>query len=59
MRAALLAADQATTLRLRARRQQGFKQLVGTWRGVHRVATFVLLTTLAAHVVSLHLVGAV
>lgn len=59
VRAALVAADEATTLRLRARRQQGFKQLVGTWRGVHRIATFVLLTTLAAHVVSLYLVGAV
>ncbi|MCA9558196.1 MAG: hypothetical protein KC583_06455 [Myxococcales bacterium] len=59
VRSALAAADEATLLRLRARRQQGFKQLVGTWRGVHRVATFVLLTTLAAHVVSLYLVGAV
>ncbi|MCA9540585.1 MAG: hypothetical protein KC620_16920 [Myxococcales bacterium] len=56
-RVVLAAAREAVSYRLRARRQQGFKALIGTWRGVHRIATFVLLLTLVAHVVTLYGVG--
>lgn len=44
------AASTMVSLRLRSRRLGGFKQLLGTWRGVHRIATFVLLLSLVAHV---------
>ena len=49
---ALAAARDAVALRRRARRQAAFKRLVGSWRGLHRVATFVLILTLVAHVIT-------
>lgn len=57
--AVIRAARTAVGYRLKARRQQGFKALIGTWRGIHRVATFVLILTLVAHVVTLYGVGGV
>ncbi len=56
-RAVIGAAREAVRYRLAARRQQGFKALIGAWRGIHRVATFVLILTLVAHVVTLYAVG--
>lgn len=58
-RAVIAAAREAVGYRLAARRQQGFKALIGTWRSVHRVATFVLILTLVAHVVTLFAVGVI
>jgi hypothetical protein len=46
------AARDAVNLRRRARRLSGFKRLVGTWRGLHRIATFILILTLVAHVLT-------
>ncbi len=45
-------ASQAALMRRRFRRQTAFKHMVGLWRGVHRVATFILLLTLVTHVVT-------
>ena len=53
----LHAAKSAVSLRRRARRQAGFKRLVGTWRGMHRIATFVLILSLVAHVITILYVG--
>lgn len=58
-RAVIDAARTAVGFRRAARRQQGFKALIGAWRGVHRIATFVLILTLVAHVVTLYAVGGV
>ena len=43
---------EVTVLRRAFRRQTAFKQVVGAWRGVHRIATFILLLTLVTHVVT-------
>lgn len=48
----LAVAGEVTVLRRAFRRQTAFKQVVGAWRGVHRVATFILLLTLVTHVVT-------
>lgn len=58
-RAVMAAARAAVAYRRAARRQQGFKALIGSWRSVHRIATFVLILTLVAHVVTLYVVGGV
>lgn len=47
----LSVATAATLLRRKFRRQSAFKHLVGAWRGVHRIATFVMLLTMVTHVV--------
>jgi dihydropyrimidine dehydrogenase (NAD+) subunit PreT len=54
-----VAARDAAIYRKNARRQEGFKLLVGAWRGVHRVSTFVLVLTLIAHVVIILFVGGI
>lgn len=51
-RVALSVAADAARLRRRFRRQSAFKHIVGAWRGVHRIATFVMLLTLVTHVVT-------
>jgi hypothetical protein len=48
----LAVAGEVTVLRRAFRRQTAFKQVVGAWRGVHRIATFILLLTLVTHVVT-------
>ena len=47
----LAVATATTLLRRKFRRQSAFKQVVGAWRGIHRIATFVLLLSLVTHVV--------
>ncbi len=51
-RIVLSVAADAARLRRRFRRQSAFKHVVGAWRGVHRIATFVMLLTMVTHVVT-------
>lgn len=51
-RAVMSVATDVARLRRDFRRQAAFKQVVGGWRGVHRIATFILLLTLVTHVIT-------
>jgi len=45
--------DESLRLRKRVRRLAGLKALTGTWRGIHRISTFLLVLSVVAHIITM------